>query len=82
MNNIEQTYKEKIYKNALTFEQCEKLTAKRLLAYYRKHRKLRHIGVCDCCGEIIGQDNVALNDIANQYLDGVKGILDTKEHVN
>lgn len=67
--------------NALTWEQLEKLPTPRLLAYYKKYRGWRWFGVCGCCGEILDTDDVHHNFVANEYLDGIKSILDKREHV-
>lgn len=71
-----------IIPGSLSIEQCKKLPTPRLLKYYRKYRGYRHIGKCSCCrGAIPYGSDVKANDIANEYLDGVKAILDSREHV-
>lgn len=65
----------------LPLSKCELLTAPRLLAYYKKHRWFRWRWVCDCCGEAISESDRMNTSVANKYLDAVKKILDTKEHV-
>lgn len=39
--------------NLLSIEECKKLPTPRLLAYYKKHRHLRHFGCCECCRNFI-----------------------------
>lgn len=65
----------------LSDEQMKKLPTKRLLAYYKKYRSKRSYGVCGCCGEILDQDDVAVNEQFNAYLDRIKSELDTRENV-
>ena len=67
--------------NALSLEQVEKLSTARILAYYKKYRKLRSVGRCECCGEILYRSDEIRNRGANEYMDGIKAILDSREHV-
>ncbi len=63
--------------NLLSLEQCEKLPTHRLLAYYKSRRYLRDVG-----GEYYGDWDEPLNKEANEYMDAIKKILDSREHIN
>jgi len=67
---------------ALSLEACRGLTTQRLKAYYKKYRFLRDLGKCACChGDIPHSKDERPNTLGNHYMDGVKSILDTREHV-
>jgi len=68
--------------NALSLDELGKLPTHRLLAYYKKHRSLRLRGQCECCGECLTSRDGTLNMLANEYMDHIKEILDTREHVS
>ncbi len=66
----------------------EELSTPRLLAYFKKHRKLRHVGMCDGdCGEPMSSifdldlDSKKYFDNCIEYVDAIKSILDKREHV-
>lgn len=59
----------------------KKLPTKRLLTYYRKYRSGRNFGKCGCCGEFRNTDNKNMNKVLNIYLNGVKSLLDNREHI-
>lgn len=65
----------------LTLEQCESLPTPRLLAYYKSRKWMGGIGQCECCGEILDKEDEIRNREANEYLNQIKAILDTREHV-
>lgn len=67
--------------NALSMEQLKKLPTPRLLSYYKKYRYLGWFYQCGCCGEMLTKKDALLNGIANEYLDAIKVLLDTREHV-
>ena len=64
----------------LTIEACAKLPTPRLLAYYKKKRLLRQPseGWCECCSDY---HNEADWEAGNEYMNGVKTLLDGREHV-
>ena len=86
-----------------TKEQLEKLTTKRLLAYYKAERRrmirFKNSHTCECCGETDWdmlcmdknyKDNVEEKYIRMlrkqyynmlSYLETIKTVLDTREHV-
>ena len=68
--------------NALTLEEIERLPTPRILAYRKKYRWLSSIGRCGCCGEILYKSDVERNRVAVEYMDAIKAILDTREHVD
>jgi len=66
----------------------EGLSTPRLLTYFKKHRKLRYVGMCDCgCGEPMSSivdldlDSKKYFDNCIEYVDAIKSILDKREHV-
>ena len=65
-----------IKRDALSLDQCSALPTKRLLAYYKKYRIMRTYGSY-CWDEA---DRVT-HRICNEYMDCIKAILDTREHV-
>lgn len=67
--------------NFLKQHQLERLPTKRLLTYYKKHRGYRHTGKCDCCGECNTKKERIGNYLCNRYLNMIKSILNTREHV-
>lgn len=70
-----------IFYNALTLDQCKKLTTPRLLAYYKKHRWLQNAYVCQCCGDYHNEETRIKGLTASQYYGEVKNLLDKREHV-
>lgn len=67
----------------LTFEQLEKLSTKRLLAYKRKHYSHKlfpedHVVDCSCYFCDFEKDNIKEH---NDELEQIKKILSTREHV-
>ncbi len=68
--------------NALSMEQLKKLPTPRLLAYYKRYRHLGWSYSCWCCDELLTKKDRLLNSIANEYLDAIKALLDTREHVS
>ena len=74
--------------SALKLEACEKLTTKRLLSYFKRKRYLRSVMQCECCGEILAYDDEdlsrkeATHKALNEYMDSIKSILDSREHVS
>ncbi len=67
---------------ALSLDKLAELNTSRLRAYYRKYRFLRDIGKCACChGDIPYSSDVRPNELGNHYMDGIKAILDKKEHL-
>lgn len=67
--------------NMISADKIKKLTTQRLLAYYKKYRKKRHYGTCECCGEILTKSAAEKNALFNDHLDQVKAELDSREHV-
>jgi hypothetical protein len=61
---------------ALSLEKLHSLPTPRLLAYYKKYRWVRHYGV-----EILNERDKTVNQLANEYMDAIKEILDSREHV-
>ncbi len=75
--------KESERNNWLSIEQLSKLTTKRLLAYYKKHRRVRWFGMCSCCGEknpINKEEKLFFEDL-EQYANNIQKLLNTREHV-
>ena len=73
------------YPSALSWSECKELPTPRLLAYYKKRRSLRRIGE-----EFLGDDwhddeqtdlEKAKNKLANNYMDGIKTMLNDRGHV-
>jgi hypothetical protein len=71
--------------NALSLEQLEKLSTKRIMAYYKKYRHLRHWNVSWCCEfhceDMSNGRDRARTAVAEAYVDAIKALLDTREHV-
>ncbi len=64
-----------------TLEACAKLPTPRLLALFKKKRSLRWAYLCDCCGIAKTEKDARMNEACNAYMDGVKDLLDQREHV-
>jgi hypothetical protein len=67
----------------LSFEQLEKLSTKRLLAYKRKHYSHKlipedHVVDCDCHLCVWERDTIKQH---NDELEQIKKILSTREHI-
>ena len=73
---------ESVLGSVLSIEDCKKLPTPRLLSYYKKHRHMRRIGLCSCCGELLTKKDNEDYKIANDYFDVIKNILDSREHVH
>ncbi len=69
-----------IGKKALTFDQIKQMPTDRLLAYFKKHRRLSGIGRCDCCGELLTDKDQINNAIATEYLSQIKQELNNRPH--
>ena len=70
-------------KNMLSLLECEKLPTPRLLKYYKTYRGWRNVGMCDCgcdCGYIYPEYAEA-HGVMNEYLDAMRLILNSREHV-
>lgn len=67
----------------LTSEQLEKLPTPRLLNYYKSKRGLRYLFMCDCWGEkqFSSLEDEEYSKLAIEYVDNIKAILDTREHL-
>ena len=72
--------------NALSLEECEKLSTPRLLAYYKKYRHLVYWNVRWCCEyhceDMSTDEDKAKTEVAKKYMDAIKAILDSREHVS
>ncbi len=69
-------------KGLLSLEQCNKLTTPRLLAYFKSKRYLMRIRRCHCCGELLTKEDQKVNNLACEYLQHIKELLDSREHIN
>lgn len=66
----------------ITIEEFKKLPTPRKLAYYKKHRGMRHGGICTCCNERHGTEaEIRKYEEDEKYIDELKKILDQCEHV-
>ena len=81
MNNSNSHYLLYLHSGLISIEACKKLSTPRLLAYYKKKRGMRYIGMCDCGCNSIPEENEERNRQANEYMDAIKEILDKREHV-
>jgi hypothetical protein len=70
-------------RSLLTIESFAKLPDKRKLAFFKKHRRIRYAGICDCgCGERYGSEQKLFDlKTGDDYVDKLKEILDGCEHV-
>jgi len=69
--------------NLLTIEAADKLPTHRLLAYFKKYRTIRYIGICSCCGERYphNEEQKEYYSDCESYVDQLKSLLDAREHV-
>lgn len=71
-----------ISSSMLSIEEFKELPTPRKLAYFKKHRGIRHGGICSCCNERHGTDEeIARYEEDEKYIDTLKNILDKCEHV-
>ena len=69
-------------------QDLNRLPTPRLLAYFKKHRTIQHIGMCGCgCGESktylydLNEDEKCLYHDAVKYVEQIKELLSGREHV-
>ena len=64
-------------------DKLEKLPTKRLLAYFKKHRKSEYHFVCGCCGEHLyyTEQNKIDDKMLSEYFKEVRELLNSREHV-
>jgi len=75
-------------RNLLTNEQMKKLNTKRLLAYFKKHRRIQYYGMCGCgCQESLGNvydlnpSEKKFHEDCISYVNKIRLILNSREHV-
>ena len=79
--NIEKV-REIVNRKVLDIPELEKLPTPRLLAYMKSIRSLEHFGRCGCCsGEIVNSDDIYRNEIGHEYVNAIRTILNTREHI-
>ena len=71
-----------VNREVLDIPALNKLPTHRLLAYMKSIRSLEHFGKCGCCsGEIVNSDDIYRNKIGHEYVNTIRNILNTREHV-
>lgn len=66
-----------------SLETIDRLPTKRLLTYFKKHKKKKYWFVCGCCGERLFYNEQDKKDdyLLQKYFKIVKEMLDEREHV-
>ncbi len=73
-----------VNENLLTIDKFKELPTKRALVYFKKYRKIEHLGTCSCCGEKYPHDS-ATREFYNDcvlYVNQMRVHLNTLEHVD